>query len=97
MYVIQPNPPCSAQGRLLLGSTMQFVGQQFTSANKRSRLGWLTGSALLLLAGSTSPVSANVTIVKEDFTDSTAYGWTVGGTGARCLILTMGRRESLVG
>jgi hypothetical protein len=70
---------------------------KFTSGNKRSRLVWLTGSALLLLAGSTSPVSANVTIVKEDFTDSTAYGWTVGGTGARCLILTMGRRESLVG
>jgi hypothetical protein len=64
---------------------MQFVGQQFTSGNKRSRLVWLSGGALLLLAGSTSPVSANVTIVQEDFTDSTAYGWTVGGTGVRCL------------
>jgi uncharacterized repeat protein (TIGR01451 family) len=64
---------------------MQFVGQQFTSGNKRSRLVWLSGGALLLLAGSTSPVSANITIVQEDFTDSTAYGWTVGGTGVRCL------------
>ncbi len=64
---------------------MDFVGQTFTHATQRSRLVWFIGSTLLLFAGLSSPVSANIIIVTEDFSDSTAYGWTVGGTGTRCL------------
>lgn len=46
-------------------------------------LGWLTGSALLLFAA--TPASAQTTVVQQDFTDSTAYGWTSGGTFVPCL------------
>ena len=67
---------------------MQFVDKHFTSVIRRWHLGWLTGSTILLLAASSSPVAANVTIVREEFTDSTAYGWTVGGTFTPCLTAT---------
>lgn len=43
----------------------------------------LTGSALLLFAA--TPVSTQTTVVQQDFTDSTAYGWTSGGTFVPCL------------
>ncbi|MDP8965935.1 MAG: hypothetical protein M3O33_18520 [Cyanobacteriota bacterium] len=71
--------------RLLLRSTMQFVDQYLTSVIRRWRLSWLTSGALLLFAASSSPATANVTIVEEDFRDTTSYGWTIGGTFRPCL------------
>lgn len=67
---------------------MQFVNHNFTSVIRSKRLGWLMGSTLLLLAGSSLPAAANVLIVEEDFSDSTAYGWTFGGTFIPCLTAT---------
>jgi uncharacterized repeat protein (TIGR01451 family) len=68
---------------------MQLIDRHFisvTSVINRWRLGWLTSSTLLLLAATSSPAAANVTIVSEDFTDATSYGWTVGGeTFTPCL------------
>lgn len=67
---------------------MPFVNHNFTSLIQHQRLGWLLGSTLLLFAASSSPAAANVTIVQEDFRDSTAYGWTGGGTFIPCLTAT---------
>jgi uncharacterized repeat protein (TIGR01451 family) len=67
---------------------MQFIDRHFTSVIKRWPLGWFTSSTLLLLAATSSPAAANVTIVQEEFTGSTAYGWTVGGTFIPCLTAT---------
>jgi uncharacterized repeat protein (TIGR01451 family) len=67
---------------------MPFVNHNFTSVIQHQRLGWLLGSTLLLFAASSSPVAANVTIVQEDFTDATSYGWTGGGTFTPCLTAT---------
>jgi hypothetical protein len=64
---------------------MQFIDRKFTSVLKRWHLGWLTGSAFLLFSAGSLPADANVTIIREDFSDSTAYGWTVGGVGPLCL------------
>lgn len=55
--------------------------RNFTSTIRR--LGWLTGGALLLFAA--TPASSQTTVVQQDFTDSTAYGWTSGGTFIPCL------------
>lgn len=60
--------------------TMQLI-RDFNSVVRH--ISWLTGSALLLLAA--TPVSAQTTVVQQDFTDSTAYGWTPGGTFEPCL------------
>ncbi len=43
---------------------------------------WLAGGVLLFAA---TPASANTTVVQQDFIDSTAYGWTSGGTFVPCL------------
>ena len=67
---------------------MPFVNHNFTSVIQHQRLGWLLGGTLLLFAASSSPVAANVTIVQEDFTDATSYGWTGGGTFTPCLTAT---------
>jgi hypothetical protein len=76
---------CHKRRLLLPYSTMQFIDRKFTSVIKRWHLGWLTGSAFLLFSASSLPADANVTIIREDFSDSTAYGWTVGGVGPLCL------------
>jgi len=81
----QPTLPRTLWRRLLLRSTMQFVDQYLTSVIRRWRLSWLTSGALLLFAASSSPATANVTIVEEDFRDTTSYGWTIGGTFRPCL------------
>ncbi len=44
------------------------------------RLGWLTGSALLLLAAISSPVAAQTTLVDETFSSNNTFGWRVGNS-----------------
>ncbi|HEY9671880.1 MAG TPA: hypothetical protein V6D11_10575 [Waterburya sp.] len=66
---------------------MQFVNR-LTSIIERSHLGWLIGGTFLVFAANSSPADANVTIVREEFTTSTAYGWTVGGNFIPCLTAT---------
>lgn len=67
---------------------MPFVNHNFTSVIQHQHLGWLLGGTLLLFAASSSPVAANVTVVEENFTDGTSYGWTNGGTLPPCLTAT---------
>jgi uncharacterized repeat protein (TIGR01451 family) len=67
---------------------MKFVTQNFTHVTRRKHFGWIIGGTLLLLAASLSPAAANVTVVEEDFNDSTTYGWTFGGTFTPCLTAT---------
>lgn len=58
---------------------MQLI-RNFTSTIRN--LGWLAGGVLLFAA---TPASAQTTVVQQDFIDSTAYGWTSGGTFVPCL------------
>ena len=69
---------------------MPLINPNFSGAipQKQKRLGWLLGGPLLLFAATSSPATANVTIVQEDFRDSTSYGWTGGGTFTPCLTAT---------
>jgi len=58
-------------------------------------LGWLTGGTLLLLATMNSPVAAQVTLVEEEFRDSTAFGWLSGaGLNSRAACLTAGNAST---
>lgn len=66
---------------------MQFFDRTFTLI-RRGPLGWLFGGTILLVAASSSPANAQVAIVREEFTGSAAYGWTVGGTFTPCLTAT---------
>ncbi len=52
--------------------------QPFTHLNPYQHLGWLTSTALLLLAISGSPVAAQTTLVEEEFDDNETFGWSVG-------------------
>ncbi len=67
---------------------MQFFDRNFTSRIRRWPLGWLFSGTILLVAASSSPANAQVTIVREEFRDSTAYGWTIGGSFTPCLTAT---------
>lgn len=66
---------------------MPLINPILTGAipQKQKRLGWLLGGTLLVFAATNLPAAANVTIVQEDFRDSTSYGWTGGGTFTPCL------------
>lgn len=64
---------------------MQFLDRYFTSIIRRWPLGWLFGGTILLAAASSSPANAQVTVVREEFRDSTAFGWTIGGSFIPCL------------
>lgn len=66
---------------------MPFVNHNFTSLIRHQHLGWLLGSTVLLGVASSLPAAA-VPVVEEDFRDSTAYGWTIGGTLPPCLTAT---------
>ncbi|MEW6497292.1 MAG: hypothetical protein AB1589_33035, partial [Cyanobacteriota bacterium] len=63
---------------------MQFFDRTFTLI-RRGPLGWLFGGTILLVAASSSPAHAQVAIVRQEFRDSTAFGWTVGGSFIPCL------------
>ena len=71
-----------------LYSTMQFIDRTLTCLIEHGPLEWLIGGTFLLWAASSAPAAANVTIVREEFTSSTAYGWIAGGNFTPCLTAT---------
>lgn len=73
--IISPMFPILDQQRV------SSLWQALTNPNPSRRLGWMTGSTLLLLAGLGSPVAAQTTLVDQTFANPNAFGWRGGTTG----------------
>lgn len=67
--------------------------------NRSRRLGWMPLGTVLLLAGISSPVAAQTTLVDQTFANPNAPGWRAGSTGVNVFnpCLTAGDATTVTG